>query len=81
VNAQALFLHRHPVDCLADDLLSLLERVEAELPPVRDELDKARVDTTKAVINQVYSVIESHLFQGREQEGELTWTACSVTAG
>jgi hypothetical protein len=64
VTAEPLFLHRHPVDCLADDLLDLLARKEAELrPSVADEVSLARLDGAKTVIDAVCDILDRHLFK------------------
>lgn len=64
MTAQPLFLHRHPVDCLADDLLDLLGKKEAELrPAVADEISLARLEGAKTVIDAVCDVIDYHLFK------------------
>jgi hypothetical protein len=59
---QQLFLHRNPVDALADDLLALLAAKEAELrPAVADEVSLARLDGAKTVIAAVMGVIDERI--------------------
>lgn len=63
MTAQPVWLHTSAVDCLADDLLDLMRRIEADLPAVMSDGDRVRVDTTKALIGQVCDVVDRHLFK------------------
>lgn len=58
---QRIWLHFSARDCLADDLLGLLQRLREELPVGGDDREIGYTDGARKVIDEVLSTIDAHL--------------------
>jgi hypothetical protein len=58
---QRIWLHTSARDCLADDLLGLLQQLRAELPISGTEREIGYTDGARKVIDEVIGVIDAHL--------------------
>lgn len=58
---QRIWLHHSARDCLADDLLGLLQRLREELPVSGTEREIGYTDGARKVIDEALGVIDAHL--------------------
>lgn len=56
--------HDNAANCLADELLGLLQRLENQLPTGTGDLDLARGAGAKSVVDSVLEVIDRRLPSG-----------------
>lgn len=56
--------HDNAANCLADELLGLLQRVQNQLPKAADERALAVVEGAKSVIDPIIEIIDRRLPSG-----------------
>lgn len=61
MSRQRIWLHTSARDCLADDLLGLLQRLREELPVSGTEREIGYTDGARKVIDEVIGTIDAHL--------------------